>query len=191
MADITPPLDDVNDPAKFTFKALKWYSLWMLTVYPALIVMAIALWFSKGSHYFGNVLLSLSFDFMCLMLGIIGVSFIFSHSNIIINNQGISRSLLGKTFQTIRWDNIKIIKTFFLVDPNNRMKLARVIIIYPVIRQSSDLFPFNRMRFGGNAENKSKFIELLNFYISKYNIQVEETAFQGGKTLVSDLNIQP
>jgi hypothetical protein len=147
----------------------------MFSVYPLCVVACVAVLASEGLSLWPVVLTAL-----VLVVGIAGANALLSISDIVVDHRGISRSLFGKTWQAIRWDNIRIIKTFPIRDPDTN-KMIRGFNIYPLIRPRFDLMAFGKMSFLEKAENMSKLIELINQFVSIYKIEIEAQA-NGAKT---------
>src|ERR1043165_5458139 len=58
---------------------------------------------------------------------------VFSLSEIVIDDHAIARRILGITWQTIRWNDVRSVRTFRITDFSGSGKL-RVFNIYPVKR---------------------------------------------------------
>jgi hypothetical protein len=154
-------------PARFSFKAFKWICIWMCTVYPLLVGMVIAI-FVKSGFTFTTLWICL----LCTITGIAGIISVFGSSDIIIDNQGISRLLFGKIWQDIPWENVGLIKTYPLMDYNTLKKIT-AFNIFPSVGSSANSRWFNRIAFVEGAENMSAMLGIINKYVLKYNIKVE------------------
>jgi hypothetical protein len=95
-----------------------------------------------------------------------------SRSDIVVDDQGISRRFLGCTWQTIRWDNIRVILSFQLLDSLDQ-KSHRQISICPAARSLFRLTPSSAMGFDDQVVNMSELIEVMNRHITQYKINIE------------------
>ena len=53
-------------------------------------------------------------------------------SDVIISDEGISRTLLGRSWQSIPWDGVKVIKVELMVDPRLSWK-TRTLRLFDII----------------------------------------------------------
>ena len=116
---------------------------------------------------------ALLLSFLSLFLTAFVCIAIVGSSDIIIDDQGISRRLFGKVWRTIHWDNIKIIKTFHVVAQGFRPKSVRAFTIYPTIAPIGWSYLSGSIGFTESFANVEQLIELINHYVSKHNIKIE------------------
>lgn len=106
------------------------------------------------------------------LFGVGGFFMLASKSDIVLSDRGISRSYFGATWQTMEWDNVRLIRAFPVYVPYER-GARRGFNIYPRDRNGLSPMPAGKMIFGDKAENMSDLIETINHYIDKHKIYVE------------------
>lgn len=94
-------------------------------------------------------------------------------SDIVIDDQGISRRFFGKKWQTIRWDNVQVIKTFPVGARGFPTKIIRAFTICPTVQPLGISYRSGKIGLTDGFENMEQLIELLNHYVSKYEIKIE------------------
>ncbi len=120
-----------------------------------------------------------------LLFFFMGILILRQQSAIVIDEQGISRCLWGWKWQTIRWDNIRVIKVSPYFHPVVK-KMVRVFRIYPSVPPRFRFFPAGGMAFVGLAVKMSELIEIMNDYVARHKIKIE-TLENGISTSVSHL----
>ena len=104
-------------------------------------------------------------------------------SDVIISNEGISRTLLGRPWQSIPWDGVKVIKVGLMVDPRLSWK-TRTLRLFDIIPKAKDRKTLRtRISFSEDANDMPRLIELLNRHIAAHCIRVE--IYRGSRTLIA------
>jgi|SRR5271157_1591670 len=93
-------------------------------------------------------------------------------SNIVVDDQGISRTLFGWTWQTMRWDNVRFIRVVPTYDPALRKKV-RTISLYPRTKPKVRLLPWTAMWFTDQAIDAGRLIAMINHYTALHRIKIE------------------
>lgn len=160
--------DDIapGTQAIFEFKGKFLVLIWLCAVICITGFLGISLIMSGGSS--GRVIFLL---ISCLFLFAVSGLLLHGRSDVVIDENGISRRLFDKTWQTIRWENVRLI-TAFPVSGGSGYK-ARAFNIFPVIKPRIRLFPSGKMFFDDKLENAPRLVELLNYYVIKYGIKTE------------------
>jgi hypothetical protein len=180
-------MDDLSLPAVFKYKNFTpnlifgcIFIIGAWATFYALLLDAIA----RGTGFGYAVLLALLSLFLTAVLCIA----ITGSSDIIIDEQGISRRLFGKVWRTIHWDNIEIIKTFHVVAQGFRPKSVRAFTIYPTGVLFGWSYLSGGIGFSENFMNMERLIGLINLYAAKHNIKIEVQA-NGMRTPATHLEI--
>jgi hypothetical protein len=169
MGEVISPLATPRFRKDFAFKSFKWICLWMLSVYPLLVATCCFLLAKEGSSTWILIFVALVF-----VVGLAGLNAVLSMSLIVVDNESISRSILGKRWQTIRWDNIERMRVFSVIDPGIS-RTIRGFNIFPRAYPRLSLTPKGKMSFVERAEDMSELIEILNRIAKIYGIPVEST----------------
>lgn len=145
------------------------------------ILSVVFIWFTYDTimrhENIGTIMIAGTLAFILLVITIVSI---FGSSDIIINDESISRRLFGKTWQTIRWDNVGYIQRFPL--SNGYGGTFDVYSIHPKTKPESVFRPTGRLHFNKTGLNDSdKLIGLLNRYIQEHGIRVEVREKIGGK----------
>lgn len=123
---------------------------------------------------------------LCLFILVLTGITILGQSNIVIDDQSISRSVFGKTWRTMRWDNVLIISTFPIVQQGFRPRTVRGFSICPSVKPIGKSYLSGKIGFTDGFENMDQLIELINHYASIHGIKLENQA-NGIRTLVTRL----
>ena len=174
-------MDNLRLPAEFKFKnqILAFISMCLFSFgFLAFTLIAIRHGIGLGWGLF--------FTFLAMFLLLLTGITIAGQSDIIIDDQGISRRLFWITWRSIRWDNIQVIKTFHVVAQGFRPKSVRAFAIYPSVKLPGKLtLPGSgSIAFTEGFENIGQLIELINYYATKYEIKIEIQA-NGIKTITN------
>lgn len=130
-----------------------------------------------ASQYFGALIC-----FAGLVLFILAdLLNIFMTADIVVDENGISRTTFGKVWQSMAWRDVRIIKVFDKIG-----RKGRSFNIYPILKQDSGIFFSGKMAFGDEMGRSDDFFCLLNSFILRYNINIEST-IGGIKTNLSQL----
>jgi hypothetical protein len=120
-----------------------------------------------GAPTGGITVLVMSISFVLL----VGAVLLFGNSDVVIDEQGISRRLFGWTWQTVRWTNIRLITAFPV--SGGYGYTARGFNIFPSVRPTVRLMPSGKMWFTDKISNAPRLVELLNHYASSQSIKIE------------------
>jgi hypothetical protein len=102
-------------------------------------------------------------------------------SDLVIDDQGITRILCGKTVQVIRWDNIKLIKA----EPVNVPGLsARLFAIYRKVNPKFTLLRGTKV--DDRIQGAPRLVELLDSYATKHSIEIKVRTWPNGKLVQVD-----
>jgi hypothetical protein len=146
------------------------------TLYPMLslalgigsLVCGFALMSEKGAEaLFVEVFMFVSF-FWISFLAILGF---FNQTDIAIDDDGLSRILWGHTWQTMRWDDVRLISAFPVSRGNGSTQ--RAFNIFPIVKPFPRLSPSGKIMFDDKIEDVSKLVELLNHYAQQRGIKIE------------------
>jgi hypothetical protein len=153
---------------KYKGLSLKLFAIIVLTLIGVVIGIV---WINREGLFGGLVFLTI----FALFISFIFVTAILGISDIIIDANGVSRSLLGHTWQAIYWPCITRIRIILVPDYESH-KLTRTICI----DQSNEARLLFFLKGGGmffteTMENRQELAEELNQYITKYKIPVEST----------------
>jgi len=160
------------------------------TPFAALFILIVILCFSAffttaevvASDYSGGFAF---FLFATIFFLFLGAHWIAGWSDIIIDERGISRSILGMSWRVIKWEDIRFILIRESFDPNARKKF-KFYEINSISKPKSEILSGAKMTISERMEQPREFIELINKYISKYNIKVESTV-NGEKFFLTNL----
>lgn len=141
----------------------------LLVVFAVLIVdqgdgVGVAFFFLAGAFFF-------------LLIG--GVFFI-GKTNIVVDDESISRTIFGKPFKIIQWRDIERITVF----PVRGAGVSPNVTGYNVIasRDGSDLSNTKKIFFSNQGNDLSDLIECMNICITRFNVKVERVS--DGKTVI-------
>jgi hypothetical protein len=103
---------------------------------------------------------------------VIGTLLVLSMSEIVVNDSGLSRRLWGKTLATIRWDNIRLIRTFEMFHPALRRKV-RFVNVFPTKPSGFRLLPSGMFSFGEDYDSFDDVVRCLRGRVAAQGIPVE------------------
>jgi hypothetical protein len=121
----------------------------------------------QGTVTFGEPIMFGGF----LLFSILGTISFLDQSDIVVDDQGISRCILGWPWKKIRWDNVRLI-TAFPVSGGPGYS-ARAFNIFPIVKPQFRLLPSGKILFNDKVQNASTLVELLNQYALKHGIKIE------------------
>jgi len=172
-------------PAVFKYKGQVYYFIGLLAVDSLYFFMCFAV--EEGRRIRQESFSTSDLFFMGLMLifFLLQLPVIRGRSDIVVDDLGISRRFLGWTWQTIRWNNIRVIISFPYSDSMYK-KTRREISICPSARPLFRLTPSGGMGFDDEVVDMNELIEIMNRYITQYKIQIE-TVDHDGRTLATHL----
>ena len=159
-------INAINNPAIFKFEGQYLVILWFFIVICILGFLGVAI-IKRGVGFGGGMFLLISVSFILFITGLL----LTGRSDVVVDDQGISRCLLGKTWQTIRWENARLITAFPV--SGGRSYMARGFNIYPIVKPQFSLMPSGKMVFNDKVGDAPKLVELLNYYSSKHGIRIE------------------
>ncbi|NIF41044.1 hypothetical protein F3J14_09130 [Burkholderia sp. Tr-862] len=170
MYENSPP----STPAVFKAKGAALMAVWLCVVvcifdfFGSLLIM-------HGAVLSGVIFIASAF----LFFGATAIAIINNWSDVEIDNNAISRRILGSTWQKIDWENVGLI-TAFPVSGGYGYS-ARAFNIFPKTRPRFRVLPSGKMVFNDKLNNAEKMIELLNYYASIYGINIKISKTIGGE----------
>lgn len=172
---------------KVVFKYKYYIPMAILMVFVGIGACALAAFVFQDSNDF-NLGYKLLFLMIALFFSIGAVGFLRGWSSVIIDETGISRSFFGKIWRVILWNNVLVIKSFYVPNMDVGGKPNRKISIYPnhLIKKPLFLKSSKAIAIDARFGDFDRLIELLNVYISKYQIKTEILA-NGKRTQVNQL----
>jgi hypothetical protein len=127
-----------------------------------------------------NAELIFIFVFVGYTLGLVNAYI--RYSNIVVDEEGMKRSILGKERYNIRWQDIKRIR--ILATPN--FTGGPPIDVYYIDKTVESRFPYSKggpIVFNSKLENLSELLRIINVNISKYNIPILDRRSKQESTL--------
>jgi len=100
--------------------------------------------------------------------------------NLIVDENGISRFLMGKRMQFLQWSNIKIIKDAVLPSPGSQTQ--RFFTILPIKKDPVGLFPGGKIIFSFTMDDRIAFVDQMNKYVQSNHIEIERV--RSGKSVI-------
>lgn len=163
-------LDESIDRGERVFK-IKYYLIKIIFVNIFTLWIAAFAIFSitHGGGLFLGVVLSL----VAIILVPSGLGMVNRFSEIVIDDQGVSRRIFGRTLQAVRWEDVKIIKKFRIVSAGFYSRVVDSYSIYPLVKPTGVFVVTGSIGFSEGFENMEQLIGLLNYYICKHDIKVE------------------
>lgn len=101
-----------------------------------------------------------------------GFLVVFGASDIIIDNESISRRLFGITWKRIAWDNMSKVLCFEVYYSRWHTNVM-AYNLFPKNKPRMHIFPSGKMWITGNFKGVGEFKDLVNKFVSKYEIQVQ------------------
>jgi|SRR5579864_1549204 len=120
-----------------------------------------------GAVTFGEAIIFAAF----LLFLIMGTMRFLDTSDIVVNDLGISRSILGWPWKTIQWENVRLITAFPVSGGPDYS--ARAFNIFPIVKPKIRLMPSGKIMFDDKVQNASALVDLLNQYVLKHGIKIE------------------
>lgn len=154
--------------ALFKFKWLIWSCLWSAAIE------SLCIWSGIDAVAQGRALQAIMLaGGYCLVIGFVGGILILGFSDIVIDNENISRSFFGIILQAKSWSSIeKLVVRHIVYQDLNRRKLIRGFTFRG--RKSGGVMPnWVGLDFIEKAEHMNDLLNLLNYYIAKHGITIE------------------
>lgn len=114
------------------------------------------------------VAVSAAFSFFILLIGTVTLV---GRSDILIDDEIIARRLFGVTMQTLRWDNVRVVRAFPV---GGAGAAQRGINILPKVAVKGNLYPMSKISFVGDPSNK-ELSSALNHQIKMHSIDVQNS----------------
>lgn len=111
---------------------------------------------------------------------LIGGVFFIGKTNIVIDDESISRTIFGRRFKTIQWKDIERISVFTVRGGGVSANVTGYNII--TSRNKSNLSNTKKIFFSNQGNNLSELLEHMNVYIDRFNIKAERES--GGTTVI-------
>jgi hypothetical protein len=168
---IAPPTSVPGVQAAFSFKGKG-----LLAIAELLISLVFAMPFILIEHSrtglpsVGEVVLAL----IVLSFVLAAILDIRQTSDIVADDQYISRRLFGWSWQTIPWNRIRLIKVIPFFHPVLR-KIVRIISIYPSGDSRPRLLPLTKMAFFDQAKNMNELIAIINHHAAINHVKIESS----------------
>ena len=149
---------------RFSYNYL-WIYFWSIVLILLLFVMGtISIILKTRTSYEGAIVIYVTAMFIFALL----VNSVFFTSDLYLGNLGIRLVLFGKTWKSFGWDSIQRIRIRYKPNPTNQTSIREFWFDLRDDRK----FSF-KVRFDQTIESYWRLIELMNYYISEYNIPVE------------------
>ena len=153
-------------PARFKFRELPWICLWLAIIEILCLTMGV-IWMRREGVLGGLMFSAIS----CSVAGFFGIITIRGTSDVVVDDQGISRTFFGMTWQSFQWDSVERLVVRRVMDPSSNFgKTIRAFVLYQKNRRRRLL---SGMSFLENAEKMPDLIRFLNHYIARHKIQIE------------------
>lgn len=152
----------------------------MLTVYPVCVFISIALIRESSAP----VIAAVSAVVM-LALGIMGIRGIIATSDVIVSDEAVSRAMLGRTWQRIRWNEIERVR----MTRDSQVAIYNSPLGVEILptRHTRARWPLSgSLSFSGGQVDLRPLVTAINRYIQMYGIKTEQTI--GGITTTVDTN---
>jgi hypothetical protein len=120
----------------------------------------------------GGVGVAIFFLVGALFFLLIGGVFFIGKTNIVIDNESISRTILGKRFKVIQWKDIERITVF----PVRGAAVSSNVTGYNIVtsRNGSNLSNTKKIFFSSQGNDLFDLLECMNIYIARFNIKAEQ-----------------
>lgn len=108
-------------------------------------------------------------------------------SDIVVDDEGISRRLYGWVWKRMRWDNIARIKAFEVYVEAQRIR-SMAYNIFPIVKDQIRLLPSGKIAFLGTVDGITELLEVINKRADQYHILIQIKK-NGTVTTASQLDI--
>ena len=110
---------------------------------------------------------------LALIAFLASVSILNEASSVIIDDEGLRRAFRGKVWQAVGWSDIALIRRT-AIKRNDTVKPVEYIQVWPRTSATFQLPMRGKMVFPCQFANYSAFVALMNRYIAKYGLQLED-----------------
>ncbi|GGA15932.1 hypothetical protein [Dyella caseinilytica] len=148
------------------------------TIFLILIFSLIALSLYTGQKH-GYLYGILGFLLFVPFFSTLGLFVILGYSDVIVDEAGISRRLLGWVWRSLLWSEIGLIRVIN-VQASGAIQERTVMAIIPIETKSGR--KLRNMGFGKDVDMPGRLLNVMNRYVAKYKIPVE---FKAGDSIVS------
>jgi hypothetical protein len=161
----------MNDEASGASSAFSFAGQFLVMLWMCVVLCIVGLlgftWIRQAGVAGGITFLVVSISFVLL----IGFLLLAGRSDVLVDDQGISRRLFGWTWQTIQWGNVRLITAFPVFGGSGYT--PRAFNIYPSVRPKVRVMPSGKMSFTDKMSDAPRLIKLLNQYASSHGIKIE------------------
>jgi len=151
-----------GSPRVFRFKSFIVVFVGLIAVLSFWVVLSVA-WMSREGFWGGVAFLLVGI----LLFGVLGTMTTLGMSDIVIDEERISRRIFGAEWQSLRWDNVDRIAIFQIPD-FGRLRRIRAFKIYP-----RDGHIARRIAFNEQSGDITDLIELINELAARFSIKIE------------------
>lgn len=152
---------------KFRFPKLHGFFIWIALLTATFLFLTIFAFLRDGPRV--GFIIFFSFVPAACFVAYIGI---LNWMDIVIDDSGISRELLGSVRQQIAWNDVGLIKVFKV--PAGRGKNSvRGLNVIPKAYSKGKLFLWSRIVFDERMDKSASFFVELNKYIDKHRIMVD------------------
>lgn len=170
---------DSSEPVVFRYKRLPWVCLWIIVIC-AFNVWIIALSIKNGTWESDRAAVC----GLAACFALIGAFVLVSSSDVVIDDNGVSRRLFKVVWKHLYWDNILVITALPVSEGNG--KTVRAFNIFPRVKPRFRLLPSGKTFFTEGAGDVASIVSILNFHAQKNGIRLE-----AGETVGSTLKPVP
>jgi hypothetical protein len=162
--------DSSSSSREFQFTKLLGFGAWVAFLF-VMSSFFVYVEIVKEGFLHGVLFAAIFFPFT-IIAAVVGFS---NLSNIVIDDEGISRSFLRRTWKVIPWNDVEVIRVFKVLDRRSNSEI-RYFNIYPRIVSGFRIMPSGKMVFGERMERPNEFNTLLRKYIALHGLRVEGDA---------------
>lgn len=154
-----------SGPETFVFKGKLLVLAWLLACVAIFGFLGDVV--ARQNPFEGGVFLVLTLAFTLLM----GALILVDRSDVIVDEQAISRRLFGVIWQRMEWRNIRVIRTFHVSATGGYT--AQAYNLYPKVKARFAFLPGGKMSFTDKMTNAPQFFGHLRRMASEYGINIE------------------
>jgi hypothetical protein len=153
------------EPTVFTYKMLRWGCIWFAAVNVLLICFTVVVALRNTWAYAIQ-----GFAVLAPIFWFLGVVVIVTASDVVVDDQGISRRLFGFTWKRIRWGNARLITEFLLQTPTGS---THCVNVFPIVKPRFRILPSGKISFSEKMERAPELLQILRQYASRYGIETK------------------